>query len=70
MSSPFSIYFQTQIFINISSFTYTNAKGGICMNFDYLSFFFINLLGLIASVVLFLGTIRFGDRILSLFNKR
>ena len=35
----------------------------------YLGYFILNLLGLITSVILFLGTIRFGDNILALFKR-
>ena len=36
----------------------------------YLGYFFLNLLGLATSVALFLGTIRFGDTIITFFKKR
>jgi len=40
------------------------------MSFDLISAFFMNILVLLSSVALFLGTIRFGDRIVSVFKKR
>lgn len=36
----------------------------------YLGYFLLNLLGHLASVALFLGTIRFGDHILAFFKRK
>ena len=36
----------------------------------YLGYFFLNLLAIITSVALFLGTIRFGDNIIAFFKRK
>lgn len=36
----------------------------------YLGYFFLNILALITSVALFLGTIRFGDHIIAFFKRK